>query len=292
MVLNICSHDHANFMYDMTEAMKSVGIECMAVKRFEHDFKYQKECPVWSSDMIRDVVAKADIVQIFHSDTASLKLAGNKPKIVYHTGTAYRQKPVELNAIFVKCKPVVALGEFMALASKNTTYIVGAIDSDKYKMLRAKAKFRFGHFPSNPKVKGTEDVKRLLNGIAVINEVKCSHAEYIKRLQSVDVVVEMFSPFQFNKPYGSWGITCLEAAAIGRVVLTQNISKNVYESNYGSSPILLANTESEFKEHVNRLKSISREELNLMQKDHKNWVEEKHSYKATGEYIKKHILNG
>jgi len=303
MVLNICTNDYANFMHDITKAMRAVQIETTEMKKHPHEFGYESETPIRSHREFITEIAKADLVQIFHSDINTYNLvkqiAPTKELIMYHTGTLYRQKSNYYNQqIDRKTKIVHALGEFMTLGANNPTYLVGAIDCNKITPEDInKVETRrpiFGHYPSNKTNKGTVLIKNLMekhpNTDFQVSGTLLPHPDHLNRMRKVDVVIELFSPSQLGKKYGSFGMTALEAAAMGKIVMTQNLSNPVYLDHYGSHPLQLINNPVEWRQTIERLEEMTPQERNELKQQTWKWVIEKHSHRATGQYIKDHIL--
>ena len=97
----------------------------------------------------------------------------------------------------------------------------------------------------------------------------------------------MFNPAIDGRPYGSFGTTAAEAAAMGKVVVTQNLYADFYEREYGDCPLILARTEQEFIDKIKWLNTLEPSEMLKLQEAHRQWAVNKHSFKATGERIKK-----
>ncbi len=301
-VLNLCRDDWANFMFDITQAMKSVGIVCDAAKQNAHVFNYKKECAVLAYEQILREIKTHDVIQLFHSDHTFLPVCKklNKPVIVWHAGSTYRRQPEIVNGIFNDYvqKSVIALGELTGLGAKNEVYCVGAVDAGAEPVLKVHRPYMFAHYPSNAEVKGTEDIVRMMtacmNGKRIIefkHDVTLVDAlAQRERMMNCDVYVELFKPLLDGKQYGSFGMTALEAAALGKIGITQNLCQSVYEKNYGDCQLLLANTTEDFVSHVINIAFSTEEAIMRQQKRTREWLVEKHSYQATGEYIKKHIL--
>lgn len=303
-ILNLSYDDYANFSHDNANALKSVGVSCLDLKRVKHPFGYTTESRVASSNEIMKAIERADLIQLFHSDSTWLDYANklNKRVVVYHTGTTYRQNPDHCNNIFndkvERC--FTDQCEFIGLGMKNETYIATAIDTNKIKPVISK-KFPlplFAHYPSNPDVKGTSKIREMLEhvfeNVSVggdecfdINEEKLPHHYQLQRMNDCYIYIELFSPEQNGKPYGCFGVTAFEAAALGKIVITNNIHKKAYEDAYGGCELIIANTEAEFISAVIDLMDLPGDELHYkMQKTHA-WLVKNHSYKATGERIKK-----
>jgi glycosyltransferase involved in cell wall biosynthesis len=193
-------------------------------------------------------------------------------------------------------KTVIALGEFAGYGAKNETYIVGAIDTDKLisSGIKPKRPYIAGHYPSNSLVKGTETINKIagnIKGIKYLCSVeKVTYEEQLKRMAVCDIYIELFNPVLNGEKYGSFGISALEAAAMGKIVVTQNLSHKVYKENYGYCPLILCETENDLREKLELLGSMKPNEIKHLQDKTREWVVKNHSYKATGERILKNIL--
>ena len=303
-VLNICTDDWSNFSHDNAKALRSVGIDCEDIKRNRHKFGYAEQSRITSPGQMIKAVQKADVVQFVHSDAYSFvnlrpHLKG-KRVFVIHAGTVYRQNPIGMNKIFQPYveKEIIALGEFKRHCP-DAIYLVGAVNVDSFKpkyLMGSRMKI-IGHLPSNSTVKGTGHIRKMLQGHKrrkefelYLNPNRVSYAIHIERLNNVDICVELFAATQGGKPYGSWGITALEAAALGKVVVTNHFWKDIYQEAYGDIELRVANTHQEFVSEIDELVTMSNKELRKIQLDTRSWIKRRHSYEATGTYYKENIL--
>ncbi len=304
-ILNLSYDDWANYSHDNANALRSIGVQCVDLKRKPHSFGYESESKVVNHERILTEIRNADIVQLMHSYSDYLRYAVDQGKriIVYHTGTAYRVNPNNCNEIF---NPFVEATftdqcEFMELGAKNIKYVATAIDTNKIEPLpwEYKGKTTFAHYPSNSTVKGTNEILMMLEMVAngeerfFLNHSNDTmpHHEQIKRMSWCDVYIELFKPVLHGKPYGCYGVTAFEAAALGKIVLTNNIHEKVYHDAYGATcGLWIANTEEHFKRCIEKLINYTPQRLADTMEFSRDWVKEKHSYRATGNYLKK-LLN-
>jgi hypothetical protein len=304
-ILNLSFDDWANYSHDNANALRSVGIQCVDLKRKPHSFGYESESKVVNHERILTEIRNADIVQLMHSYSDYLRYAVDQKKrvIVYHTGTAYRINPKNCNDIFNPYVEAVFTDqcEFMELGGKDIKYVATAIDTAKIEPLpwSTKDKTTFAHFPSNSQVKGTMEIIQMLldvdpqeSRMYFTHDTKTiPHREQIKRMSWCDVYIELFKPFLYGKQYGCYGVTAFEAAALGKIVMTNNMHEKVYTDAYGSTCALwITNTPEHFKRCIEKLINYSPERLADTMEFSRDWIVEKHSYKATGHYIKK-LLN-
>lgn len=301
-VLNLCYDDYANLAYNHTMALCSVGVEAVCYKRIKHPFGYEREGIITTRMAMKDVAPWADVVQVFHSwDFLLDPCFKNKKKVIWHTGTAYRQNPDRLNHMFNSFVDMTITDhcEFMHLGAKNIHYMAPAIDTDKIKPSGrvAKKPFKVGHYPSNPEVKGTREIIKMMEVVMKrhpgVFEFDCSAKvlpfdQNIERMKQCDIYIELFAPFQDGKEYGHYGVTAFEAAAAGIPCITQNKYPDVYASVYGTEPFFLCNSETAF---MNRFKEIAEfsDPAYALQKFGSamyTLTTKKHSYQATGQRLR------
>ena len=302
-ILNVSRNDWANFAYANLKALQAAGADATGFKEMPHGFNYSGELQILSEIDIASKIKEADIVQIFHSYEDYLPFCKGKKVIVYHTGTGYRQAPERANSIF---NPNVEFcfsdqTEFMNLGAKGVRYITTAIDTENiYPQKYVGDKIRIGHFPSKIKgdLKGTSKIIDMLleckdkfdkeNRFEIVIDTKQRpHPDYLKKLQSVDIYVELFAPSQEGKEYGCYGVTAFEAAAMGKVVVTQNLHPEVYEKEFGATELLYANSRELFFQIMENLMESNSVQLQEKADKTRLWAVDKHSYKAMG----KHLIN-
>jgi hypothetical protein len=308
-VVNACVRDWANFSHENANALRSIGVDCVDVKEHPHQFAYKTESRILSTNNILKQIKEADIVQIMHSDIKMLNLCKsfpNKKIIVYHTGTSYRQNKEKYNALFNPFVDVTITDqcEFMFSPGSNFHYLATAINIDEILPgeINTKAPFNIAHYPSSSEVKGSDRVVDLMTKLYSRNAKKfnfkytnkmVTHLEQLKRMNECDIYIEMFAPLQNGYPYGCYGVTAFEAAAMGKVVVTQNIYPNVYKKAYGlEHPFIIVGCDRDFNENMEELINKSPEEINAIRENTLTWLHENHSYIPTGNKILSIIANG
>jgi hypothetical protein len=300
-ILNLSYDDWANFAYDNCQALRSVGLDAHSLKKVSHTFNYNEQSRVASHQEIVEEIKKADIVQLMHSDSTFLKVCVslNKRITVYHTGTGYRMNPEQCNNIFNDYveRSFTDQCEFIGCGMKNETYIATAINTDKIHPVEWQTEhpFTIAHYPSNADVKGSTDISRMIGDVKrplkyLLSLQRLSHEEQLLRMSQCDIYIELFKPVLYGKPYGCFGVTAFEAAALGKIVITNNIHEEVYRSAYGDCGLCIANTEEQFVETLKEILSLDIEKIKTLQERTRQWIVDKHSYQKTGEYLKT-ILN-
>lgn len=302
-VLNCCHQDWANFSHENANALRAAGIYCVDVKEQRHAFNYANQSRILSRAEILKQMHLSDVIQIMHSDLIMLdlaKLTTGKRIIVYHTGTQYRQNSEEYDLLF---NPVVDFCitdqcEFMFKKAKGLKYIATAIDVKKIKPIHQPISwpYKIAHFPSNAGTKGSkiilEQIRKLHNRYPSkfgfrYSEEKMPHVQQLFRMQNCDMYIELFALEQNGVQYGCYGVTAFEAAAMGKIVFTQNVFPNVYSKTYGCEHKFVINySEQQFYQQVEEFINKSPKEINNFQAETRQWLVEKHSYIATGKILK------
>ena len=228
--------------------------------------------------------------------------------VVQHGGSVYRQNPQACNAVFNQFakKTVIQCPDLLGLGAKNESWIYYPVDthllrpdfSDKGKVAPI-----IGHFPSNPKVKGTEAVEQALAELHgegfkfdyVGSREIVSWPDNLKRVAGCDIIVEGCENKQGDKAYGEWGNAALEASALGCAVFTHCIHQEQYRSEFGEAgPVFHTDKESlkaNLREYIG-----SWEAIRALKQKCRKWVEEKHSIPATAnrlwDKVYKDFFNG
>ena len=118
------------------------------------------------------------------------------------------------------------------------------------------------------------------------------YLDHIERLKGIDVYIEMLADKQGGKPYGSFGMTALEAAALGKIVITQSLNdEGLYQDNYDIPLLNFIKNSEDLKKICLNLDNYTDTHIRGQQELTRKWVENNHSFKATGQRLK-NILNG
>jgi hypothetical protein len=302
-ILSICQDDFANFMYDNMKALLSVGLDCDCVKLQKHSF-YEEQAEIVSYESLLHLIASYDIIQFFH-DNSSLWSAItpeilDKKVIVYHTSSDYRKNYKVKNQLMKGAwKHIACMPEFVVMCP-GSIYMVGAVDTDKLRPREfiTGSDIIFGHYPSNPTVKGTAKIIEMMRNIEVHFRYSddgaiVPHESQLAMMAACDVYIEMFADKDgLGSVYGNFGITALEAGALGRLVVTQCKDIEVYRKHYGETFFYPVTDENDFLSKIEMLNSMSENDIKEEQILTRETLVRNHSYKATGNYFIKNVLNG
>lgn len=294
-ILNLCSEDHANYMYNNMLALRSVGIECDSYKLHKHPFNYANEAVIESESHFESILDKYDIIQLFHTYLPTFSLLG-RTVFVYHTGTVYRQGMKHYNNVFNKIvqRTFVDIPDLFNRDAINCTLFTGAIKQGGLQYTH-NIPLKIGHFPSNPDNKGTANIIKAMEQYKthrfefICSTQKVSNEENLKRMDACDIIIDLMQPKQWGKNYGAWGVTSLEAAAMGKVVWSSNTFNDIYKQHYGHCPIASIYEPKDLKRFIDYYTTIPLLTFRRHQEIMYNWINEKHSFNASGEYFKKFI---
>lgn len=287
MILVASSADYANLGHSVGRSLRSIGIDCIDITLSKHPFDYGSESKLVTRDTFRTLSKEADHVLIMHSCPILFDLNENPNFSVYHTGTRYRESPTYFNELFQSAKAVLTdHTEFMQ--SGKMEYVVSGIDASLYQPKEIGEKLIIGHYPSNPEVKGTNEIIEMLKPFRDKFEIrvglnKVSHAEQIKRMQECDIYIELFKPMLNGKKYGCFGVTALEAAMMGKLVITQDLEHNTYLEAYGEHPFVTVKNQHQFNEALETSYKYHTQGMS-------DWIHSEakrlHSFEATGQRLK------
>ena len=302
-VVILSMSDWANLAYNICEALKSVGVDAVSFKKNKHSFAYPKQSATFKSKLISDALNKADIIQYMHSRIVNL--GGDhseKKRVVMHGGSRYRQNSTKMNNIFnpIVDMTIIQTGDMLGLGAKNEKWLLPPINTNSiqpnYKFYGNNVSPIFAHYPSSVKEKGTKRIVKIINKLKLRNyfrhnQTKVKWRNQIARINECDVYIEMFNMKQIgksnNKPYGSWGMSCLEAAALGKIVITNFLSIDRYGIEYTKDcPLIVCNNLKELRRNIYKVSKMKESEITNIKKLTRKWVEDFHSYQAVGQRLK------
>ena len=304
-VLMLAKTDWANLGSSYSEGLKSVGVNSVILVANRHNFKYPKKgskhcCP---RKMI-PYCKNAAIIQFMHSEYINVGPLIGKRIFVIHGGSKYRQNPRKYNSIFnpIVEKTIIQTGDLLGLGAKNEVWVLPPIDTERIKPIYNinEEKIIIAHHPDHVTTKGTRVINKVMKSINrdSYNRNKIHYVyspkivrwkNNIKRISQCDIYIEALNLKQGNKKYGEWGITCLEAAALGKIVITHFLSLKRYEKEYGKCPLMVANNPDQLKNVLKKLIAMDKGQLLKIKKETRRWVEKLHSYKAVGKRLKEKV---
>jgi hypothetical protein len=231
---------------------------------------------------------------------------------VYHGTSPFQERLLGFNKVVDVqfCQTANLLGNGLI----NEQWLTPPVDTEYIKPIFSEpeiVKNKGVTFRHNPREGGTK-------GTPLINEVmekfkgRCKYessldtetgglipwSENIKRMGQCDAyIVSMGFPIMVDsKPSwttltGEWGVTALETAALGKIVVTQFGGLSKYEKEYNCvCPFVLIEGDR-LDATIEKILSFSPEKIVEIQKQTRKWVEDFHSYKPTGLRLKKFLID-
>ena len=287
-VLNLSNMDFANMAHENANSLRAVGVDCVDWSFHRHVFNYESQSEQKTMADVLKQYKNFDVIQIFHSDANIFQAVASHPnKIIYHTGTRYRNNKQRYDSIFKGQRIFTDQCEFI-LHNKDFTYIAPHYSYVKTEQTERNSKIVVGHFPSNPIVKGTDKIYKMLEPFKdkfefVISESRLSHQENLNRIARCDIYVELFSPIMNGNPYGCFGVTAFEATALGCLVVTNNVNEAAYQDAYGQHNFVIANDPIKFHNIFN---IIENDNFEMIRKEHHKGFFQKHNILAAGTRLK------
>ena len=296
--------DWANVGAGFAAAGRKVGMDCLSVTDQHHELNYVEKSTLWKKCILTDIedlqkfADEFRVIVMLHSQLIPIEKRSWQKWAAFHGGGAYRSAPKNVCNKFNKIVDInlIQHGEFFGFGCYNEKWMIPATDTEYIKPMFSNTKtireigITFGHYPRGPS-KGTETINKVMekfNGRCNYrweagNEVPW--IENLKRMRnSGDVYIE-----SLLGSLGEWGgVTVMEAAALGKIVVTQATTFDKYEQEFNyKCPIVVANTVSALSEQIERLLSFSPEEIVELQRKSRDWVENVHGYIPTGLRLKR-----
>ena len=309
VVVLVCLKDFANVAYTYQEALRSVGVNATAyASRLLNFLEYPQTCAILGGKS-GNYIRKADVIIYMHSQYLDLGLSRKalaaKKLMVFHGGTNYRKFSDSLNRNFERLGAKTTLIQTLDLwnlGAKNKVWMLPAVNTNLLKptfqpMRRRKV---IAHYPHKAPYKGTGTINKVLD--RMVDEPSLNTLfEYrydgertvwtknIERMDKCDIYIESLSLSEKTNRH-EWSVTALEAAALGKIVVTNMTDVKRYEKEYGPCALHIANTEEQLFQTLSRLVTMeSNIEFQKLKSESRAWVEKLHSYRAIGARLKKVI---
>lgn len=301
-ILLIARDDWGNVGWLFQNALRTVGVDALAVKQRPHAFGYPEQADVLSNDEITKFAQEAKGLLLLHSRAAvsGVSLA-SKFCAVFHGGSAYRRNPDGVNAAFnpIVNASIIQSADLLGLGAKNETWIMPPVDTALIEAapLKFAGALQVAHYPSKPDTKGFDTVNAVMDDILAdpefTGDVEWSSSsetipweDNLKRMAECDIYIEACNPEINGKVFGEWGLQTMEAAALGRIVVTHSLQKDLYERTFGKCPLVVANSAEELNKVIRDLLRTHKSTLRKIAKDTRKWIVRNHSFKAVGEQLK------
>lgn len=273
MIVFLCADDYSNVGNNWARAMSEMGNEAVCLKTQKSAFMQpQTHTQRCEAHQITEVLRSqnATRVVIMHSYHRYIEyIPTDIPYWVMHGGTRYRQNPEHIAAVFAKAKGhIIQTPDLLNLVpGQKERFVPAYVPDTGYKPVPRHVK-RFSHYPSNQANKGTADIRRMVAAIGWTEHLQVDTTplpwqKNQERIMNSQVYIELYSPCQGQRPYGTFGVTALEAALMGRPVITQclNFNKSFGSRLWEYDPLELTYSEDDFIDAIHRYGRMSYEQV-------------------------------
>lgn len=319
-VLFLTCSDWCNTGYRMVECLKMLGLNVIAYKGGKHMFKYPEQLPL-HKELIPPpkgklvaypitipnptwipAMRRAHVIH-FHASVfvdTGMDLSG-KFVVVQHGGGTLRLEPKKVNRVFnpIAHTTIIHTPDLLGLGCKNEKWLSLPVDTDFIRPdipLKDKKRLVIGHFPSTDGSKGTrkvilpiikalEESEKYRRGFIYIGipkrEYRVPWLKTLKNMRDCDVIIDGIQLITSGKSYGEWMNQALEAAALGKIVITHSLRRAWYKKRFGMEcPFLIANNATELKSTIKWVILADRNTLVQLKKKTRAWVVKQHSMKV------------
>jgi len=220
--------------------------------------------------------------------------------VVQHGGATFRLEPKKVNEVFnpIANATIVHTPDLLGLGAKNEVWLSFPVDTNFIQPdYSFKEKVIIGHFPSTTKSKGTDLILKVIAKLYQENSLqkkfkyvgvtthkkdtsRVSWLENLNRVNQCDILIDACCPKQKGKVYGEWANAALEAAALGKIVITHSLKQELYKKEFGECSLFIANNEIELENTLRKLLNLSRTELFSLKQKSREWVVKNHSMRV------------
>lgn len=298
-VFLICQNDWANVAYGYQESLKALGVDATAGIFQKHVFDYPNQAQTIDAPKLVKLSDEADCIIFMHSQPVNIPVGPfklrKKKLIVFHGGSEYRNNPHEVATVFrdIGCKTAIIQNfDLMGLhgyGDINEIPVMPAIDTDYIRPdnYEVEKKLVIAHYPRGYE-KGTNEIRQIMKKYDGIVEFRCGNPEIpvswednIERMKECDIYITAI-------PHGrvtGIGVSAMEAAALGKIVILPCIDKMRYKVYFGEEFFYVANNKEQLKGVIDFLICKKPEELVKLKKQSRERVIAAHSYESTGRML-------
>ena len=291
--------DYSNLGYALEQCLRKVGVDALALAT-RRTVTVKPACAkIVNVDEMRNYAKEAKIIIFLHSVYTDLDIKKNQKILVWHTGTRFRQHSKDINKIF---NPIVTASlcgrDVFGLGAKNEKNILATVDTDMLKPNYKRAnenKIIIAHYPTGNK--GIDVIKKCIEEvnkssfkdkfIFKYSKKIVNSKAHMERVSKCDIYIEDIKEKQGDQLLSVYGISAIEAAALGKIVITRFLFLEEYEKKYGKCGLQIANTPNELTQQIKRIISLSDDDLLKLKIQSREWAVRYHSYKAVGESMLK-----
>lgn len=307
MITFAAINDWANLGYYYSQAMRAVGVDSISISLRPHPFRYYKQSLLMGDrEYLQAVISNTDTLVVMHSQGEVTQLPDIEYPdsirfVVHHGGSVYRDHHKELNKRFNRFveTSIIQTGDLLGLGAKNEVWVPPTVDA---KMLEkfggpihfeATPPYRIAHFPRGADIKGTQQIGEVMDLLAqhggffyIVDPNEVRWEENIQRMSDCDVYINAISTDIKGKPYGGGiEVTDIEAAGMGKIVITHFTKKEKFEELFGECPFLVANNANQLRKAVVSLLEMTPDEISALKQETYEWFVSTVSYEPIGELL-------
>ena len=313
-VLMLTHSDWSNTGWRFSKCLELLGINVQFYKGKLHKFGYPEQAVVHKAmlgkrkqcrhPVIFDVPGLKSLVeqaQIIHFTASTFIRTGadlsNKYVVVQHGGSTFRKAPTKVNKIFnpMVDATIIQCPDLLGLGSRNESLIYYPVDTELLQPVferKNNNKLLIGHFPSTPTTKGTRTITGVINKLAkdpnISNKFKyvgatnkVSWPDQLARVSKCDIIIETLNLKFDGRAFGEWGNQAIEAAALGKIVMTNSLTAGLYKKEYGNCALNIVNNATQLEKCLRVTTAADAQTLLKKKQETRKWVVENHSIAAT-----------
>ena len=308
-------NDWANSGHKYVQCLRSLGLKVIAFKGKMHTFMYPEQIQVHpdlskasnqennqvivaDSQRIRGIIKHSKVVHF--KDTQLIDCGidlSDKIVIAQHGGKTYRSNHEWYSRFWnnIATTNIIHCPDLLGLGLRSEHWILYPVDTELIRPVYNNRNFYVvGHYPSVAMIKGTATIVEAIENVKKMNikhawdyggdteEVsKFLWYSNIGRMSECDIYIEAMQLEANGRKYGTWGNQALEAAALGKVVITHSLYEDLYKKEYGEHPLLIANTKEELELVLKDVLSWELPQMREHQQKTREWAVKKHSIRPT-----------
>lgn len=316
VVLFITNEDFANAGYGFMMSLRTTGVIAEGIKYAPHAFNYPGQLKIkeHTAELVGAINSASHLV--YCQSTALCRDAIprdlKKRMFAFFGDQGYRNNWEKVLGRYPRLDKVFYQGsDLKGKSNYPEAWLLPAVDTDLVKTkqdvshMSHNCPIKIAHFPRSPKAKGTKHILTVIDKLKADSTTKdkfvflheadwrCDWLQNIERLDTCDIYIES-QAYTIGeggieeRPLGEWGVTCLEACALSKIVVTCFASFEEYKEDYGCiSEIVPSASEDELERRLRELLAMPREELIKKRMATRAWVCDHHSYGPTGLRIKR-----
>jgi len=285
--LFVARDDYSNLGYLLSKSLNSVGVEAKAISFNPNDFNYPETAEICNMESYSRYAASAEVIVAMQSQYFQCNLTGKK-LFIFHGGSIYRHNSSRLNNAFnqIVTGTILQHWDFLDKGAKNQHWLLPPVDTELIQPDYTYHDKLFAHYPHKADMKGSNKIVKILKEAKthyLYDDTTIDWSDNLKRISECDIYIEQLCPHE-------WGLSALEAAALGKIVITTFRGLEDYRKQYGECELVIANTEDELEQQVKEIMTWSKEQILEKKMATREWAEKYHSFEAVGQRLKE-ILN-